>query len=302
METLFPAYRDIIPEFSLFQESLRRPFPIHLRINGLKVSPNGPVARLKARGYGLEKATVDADNLYFVRGGLSSPGNLTAYDLGHIHPQALTSCLAALALGPSRGSFILDMCAAPGGKTSHLAELNGNTGLIVANELHPSRQIPLGHTLNRLGVLNSILTGYQAQEFPLKSKYDFILADVPCSAEGKFRKLRADAVYRVTRGKRTLPDLQKKIILRGFDLLKDDGQMLYATCTYHPQENEAVVHHLLKRRPATLLPLNLETPHEPGILRWREETYDTQLERAARFYPHRVDSVGFFMAKIGKRA
>ncbi len=299
MKPIFELYREIIPEFFLFQESLREPQPTHLRVNGLKVEPELLARSLKEKGIRLERATEKDDYLYHGPG-LNSPGNLLEYFSGYIHPQALTSCLASFGLSPEVGSYVLDMCAAPGGKTSHLAQLMNNTGMIVANELYPSRHAGLGHTLDRLGVLNAVVTGYQAQEFPAKHRFDFILADVPCSGEGRFRESGRSVAYRETKAKTTLPDLQKKIILRGFDLLEADGVMLYATCTYNPEENESVVDFLLKNRDAKLLPIDVGFDYERGISEWRHEKYDEQLKSAARFYPHRLDSVGFFMARISK--
>jgi NOL1/NOP2/sun family putative RNA methylase len=298
-DNFFNCYREIIPEFSNFQESIKTPFPNHVRVNTLKARPDWLIESLQKKGIYLEKSFKKDGHLYHATG-LTSPGNLMAYFLGHIHPQALTSCLASIALSPRENSYILDMCAAPGGKTSHLSQLMNNTGLIAANELYPSRHIPLGHTLDRLGILNAVITGYQAQEFPLKQRFDYIMADVPCSGEGRFRKIKAGSAYRETSGKANLPELQKKIILRGFDLLKEKGEMIYATCTYNPEENESVVNFLLQRRDVALLPLNLGFDSETGILEWRNETYDKQLKRAVRFYPHRVNSVGFFMARIGR--
>jgi len=298
MEVPFECYQEFIPDFSLFQESLHRPLPTHLRINRSKTEPSLIVHSLEKKGFVLQRS-IEGDDTLYIAGGLDSPGNLLEYYLGYVHPQGLTSCLAGLVLCPEKESYVLDMCAAPGGKTSHLADLMNNTGLIIANELYPSRHIPLGHTLGRLGVLNVVITAYQAQEFPLKQRFDYILADVPCSGEGRFRKTKEKLVYRESRSKTRLPDLQKNIIIRGFDLLKKDGEMLYATCTYNPEENESVVDFLLRNRNARLLPLDIELDYEPGILEWRDETYDKQLKRAARFYPQRVDSVGFFMARIG---
>ena len=76
--------------------------------------------------------------------------------------------------------------------------------------------------------------------------------------------------------------------------------MLYSTCTYNPEENEGVVEYLLKNREATLLPIRLDLNCDPGLLEWNKETYDEQLQRAVRLYPHRINSVGFFMARIGR--
>jgi 16S rRNA C967 or C1407 C5-methylase (RsmB/RsmF family) len=155
--------------------------------------------------------------------------------------------------------------------------------------------------LYRLGVLNAAVTAYQAQEFPLKVRFDFVLADVPCSGEGRFRADKKGALPRQSQGRRRLPDLQKRIILRAFDLLDDNGVMLYSTCTYNPCENEAVVTDLLRKREAEILPIPVSWDHMPGLLEWKGTQYDKQMERAVRFYPHQVDSVGFFMARIGRR-
>ena len=299
MKTIFDCYHEIIPEFHLFQEWLHKPLPTYLRINRLKIEPWSLLQLFKKKGIRLERAIEQDDTLYHAPE-LNHPGKLLEYFLGYIHPQALTSCLASIALSPKEGSYILDMCASPGGKTSHLAQLMDNTGMIVANELYKSRHIPLGNTLARLGVLNTVVTDYQAQEFPLKQSFDYVLADVPCSGEGRFRKIKESSIYRETSEKQKLPDLQKKIILRGFDLLKEKGEMLYSTCTYNPEENESVVNFLLKKRGAKLLSIHLGLDCEPGISGWRDEEYDEQIKRTVRFYPHQVNSVGFFMARICK--
>jgi len=297
---IFNDYRKIIPEFDLFRETIHSPLPKHVRVNTLKTDVSSLIGSLEEKGVHLEKIFGEDDTLYLAPA-LKFPGNQIAYFLGHIHPQALTSCLASIVLSPKKNSYVLEMCAAPGGKTSHLAQLMDNTGLIVANELYPSRHIPLGHTLERLGVLNTTITGYQAQEFPLKQRFDYILADVPCSGEGGFRKTKENSQYTEVSEKQKLPDLQKKIILRGFDLLKEDGEMLYSTCTYNPEENESVVSFLLQNRDAVLIPLDANSEYEKGILEWKDEKYDTELRKTARFYPHRINSVGFFMARIGRR-
>jgi len=296
----FEIYKHIIPDFSLFQENLKNPFPVHLRMNRLLANPSKVVRALRKKGISLTRVSQEYDTLYTARA-LPHPGNLLEYFLGYIHPQAITSALAAMALWPRKHTLVLDMCAAPGGKSAHLADLMENTGCMVCNDLYATRQVSLGHTLSRLGVRNAVVTGYQAQEFPLRQQFDYILADVPCSCEGRFRKISENTQYREETGKSRLPDIQKKILLRGFDLLKENGEMLYATCTYNPAENESVVNFLLSHRDADLLPIDLGIVFEPGLREWNNETYDERLTRTARFYPHQIDSVGFFMARIGRK-
>ena len=299
MGPVFECYQEIIPEYTDFKDSLGKPFPVHFRINRLKAEPVRLVRELLKKGLKIRES-LRGNRDFFSIENLTTPGNLFEYFMGYIHPQALTSCLASLALGPLEDSYVLDMCASPGGKTAHMAELMNNSGLMVANELYTGRLVSLGNTIDRLGVLNTVITGYQAQQFPPKEPFDFILADVPCSGEGRFRKINDDSRYREDAKKKHLPELQKKIITKGFDLLKTGGEMLYSTCTYNPAENEEVVDFLLKTRDAKLLPINVGVHYEQGLEQWKDRKYDSRLILSARFYPHRIDSVGFFMARIGK--
>ena len=300
MIRLFDEYRDFIPDFDSFLESHTRPLPNHLRVNCLKTSPASLVEMLHEKGIPLRPVGV-GDNTVYEAPRTLFPGKLLEYFLGFIHPQALTSCLAALILAPGPNSFVLDLCAAPGGKTSHLAQLMGNTGIIVANELHRRRHAPLAHTLSRLGVLNAVLTAYAAQEFPLRERFDFIMADVPCSGEGRWRFSGGPRWTDAAKYRAGMVETQKRMILRGFDLLRKEGIMLYSTCTYSPAENERVVDFLLKNREAELLAFDHAPGMEPGISQWGKEKFDGRVQRAGRFYPHRLDSVGFFMARICKR-
>ncbi len=300
MTILFDRYREIIPDFSSFQERLRQPLPVHLRVNRLKIEPQRLVETLQVKGVYLQRVSDRYDTL-FLAPDLESPGKLLEYILGYVHTQALSSCLACMALCPRPGSYILDMCASPGGKTSHLAQLTENTGLIIANEPYPNRHFVLNHTLSRMGVLNTIATAYRAEHFPLKYRFDYILADVPCSGEGTFRMTHEHARYRDRKSKGRLPEQQKRILLRAFDLLKETGELIYSTCTYNPDENESVVDFLLNNRDAELLSVDLDMKHEPGLREWGKVAYDRAMHRAVRFYPHQLNSVGFFMARLGRR-
>lgn len=296
----FLTYREIIPDFPGFLDAVQKTLPMHLRVNRLKARPAMVVAELAEEGVHLVSSHPQDDTLYTAPD-LESPGNLLAYFLGHIHPQALTSCLAGRALAPVPEACVLDLCAAPGGKTAHMAQDMENRGVLVANDLHTGRHPALSHNLFRLGVLNTVVTAYQAQEFPRRERFHYVLADVPCSGEGRFRAATPRARLRGGPGKNRFPELQKRILVRGFDLLEEDGVLLYATCTYNPEENEAVVNHLLIQRDAEVLPLAPGLPCAPGLTMWKGERYDRRLERSVRFYPHEVDSVGFFMARLGRR-
>jgi NOL1/NOP2/sun family putative RNA methylase len=269
-------------------------------VNRIKIQPIDLIQMLRKKRVE-PTGSLNGDDGLLLAPSLKSPGNLMEYSLGYYHPQALTSCLASILLGVRPGALVLDLCASPGGKTSHLAQLMDNTGLIVANELYIRRHIPLSHTLGRLGVLNTVVTAYPAQEFPLRHRFDFILADVPCSGEGRFRRNTKTSFYEEKNARSRLYELQKRAILRSFDLLSDQGVMVYATCTYNPEENESIIDFLLSQRDAVVLPFDFGLQSEPGLAAWEKKVYDRGVQKAFRFYPHRVDSVGFFMARIGKR-
>ena len=300
MLPVFEEYQEFIPDFDSFLESHTKTLPNHFRVNRLKIDPDTLIRTLREKGISFKETRLGDDAFCEAPRSLST-GKWIEYFLGYLHPQALTSCLASLILAPRPNSYVLDLCAAPGGKTAHMAQGMNNTGLILANELHQRRHAPLVHTLSRLGVMNAIVTQYPAQEFPLRERFDFILADVPCSGEGRWRPLGQTDPKEGEKSRARMVEIQKKIILRAFDLLREEGVLLYSTCTYSPEENEGVLDFLLQNREAELLPIGDVAGVEPGVSEWKEENYDGQVRRAGRFYPHRIDSVGFFMARIGRR-
>jgi len=182
-----------------------------------------------------------------------------------------------------------------------MAQLMHNQGMIVANEPVRERLCMLESNLKRLGISNTVITRYLGQNFPLRCRFTRLLVDVPCSGEGNYRWDTQGRVRHARRAVRTpddLPRLQRQLLLRGFDLLEPGGHLLYATCTYNPAENEAVVQALLTQRPATLQPMTLPVPHSPGLQGWKDEPYDPSMSHCWRLYPHQTGSVGFFMASI----
>ncbi|MBW1980234.1 MAG: RsmB/NOP family class I SAM-dependent RNA methyltransferase [Deltaproteobacteria bacterium] len=296
---LFAAYQGIIPDYAAFCRRVCQPLPLYLRINTLKTTVGAARSRLEQRGVLLEPVAELA--FLFKAAGVEQPGHLFEFALGHIHSQTYTSALAAVVLEAAAGHVVLDLCASPGSKTTLLAQLMGNRGLIVANDKSTARLVALRSNLKRLGVANTITTRYGGQHFPGRCKFDRILVDVPCSAEGSLRLTSTGKLPRRQRRISRLPSLQKQLLVRAFDLLKPQGILLYSTCTYNPDENESVVQFLLENRPAVILPIRLAVPHAPGLSCWRALNYETSLKECWRFYPHQVDSVGFFMAKIAPR-
>ena len=297
-EQCFLSYREIIPDFTAFCKKLLDPLPVHLRINSLKGSVAEIHSRLERRG--LQLIPEEPFGIVLRVQNIKRSGHLPEYALGLVHSQALSSVMSGLALGPEPDEIVLDMCAAPGSKTTLLAQLMGNKGIIVANEKNTSRHLSLRANLKRLGVTNTLVVRYPGQHFPKRFGFDRVLVDVPCSAQGTLRTGPTGTIRHSPLTGKKLSTLQCELVLRAFDLLNPGGTLLYSTCTYKPDENESVIQFLLENRPAKIQPITLEMKHSPGLDRWQEMVYDSTIQRCWRIYPHQIDTVGFFLAKVGK--
>ena len=297
-EAYFAPFSQIIPDFVAFCRKLSGPLPVHLRMNTLKAPVSETRRRLEEQGALLVKE--DPFDFVYRAVNISQPGHLLEFSLGLLHSQALSSVLAAFVLGPEPDETVLDLCAAPGSKTSLLAQLMQNKGIIVANDRNPDRLIPLKANLKRLGVTNTVITRYPGQTFPKRFCFDRVLVDVPCSAEGTLRAGPSGTLRQSTQASKKLTRLQRDLLLMAFDLLKVGGTLVYSTCTYSPDENEGVVQFLLETRPAEIQPIAMDLPHSPGLQQWKETSYDPSIKYCWRIYPQQIDTVGFFMAKVGK--
>ncbi len=298
-ENLFEKYRNIIPDFEAFLERITKPLGNYIRVNGLRIGKEKLVSLLTSRGLKCRSSFL-ADHFIEIPEGVQ-PGILLEYHLGLFHPQTLTSAIPVMALNVKENDLVLDMCAAPGGKTSHLAELMKNTGLIVANDKNVSRLISLRANLKRLGVLNTAVTMNRGEQYPLETSFPRILLDVPCSSEGRYLiGENGKVLYRGRIGK-GLPQVQKQLMHRALKLLRPGGILVYSTCTYNPEENESVIQYALEKFEVKLEEINLDFPHELGLTEWEGRKYDDSIRKCWRIYPHRTNSVGFFVAKLVKK-
>jgi len=292
----FSRYSGLIPDYQDFLDSIKGPVPASIRVNTLTGSPEKIRSALLSQGLEVLPSPLGAE--FLVLPGLESPGRLLLYLTGHIYSQSLGSGIPALALAPEPGELVLDMCAAPGSKTTQMAAMMKNLGRIVANEPSIKRHPGLMANLHRMGVSNTVVTSYSGQDFPMRVRFQKILVDAPCSGEGNGRMDSQGCLVGTGPRRGNLQELQHRLLLKAFDLLEEGGVLVYSTCSYDPMENEAVVERLLQERRARLLPIQLNIPHEPGITHWEETQFSQELANAWRIYPHRLKTVGFFLAKI----
>jgi NOL1/NOP2/sun family putative RNA methylase len=210
--------------------------------------------------------------------------------------------LPAIVMEPKPDEKVLDMAAAPGSKTTQIAQMMENSGLIVANDLSMKRINSLIDNIERLGVANTVVTKYAGQKlgYLTPNYFDKVLLDTPCSLEGTIRNTPQVLIdWKETTIKR-LSKLQKGLINSAFKCLKKGGTLVYSTCTFAPEENEAVIDYLLKKNPdAVCEPIKtngLKT--RPAVLNWGENNFNENIKNALRIYPQDNDTEGFFVAKI----
>jgi NOL1/NOP2/sun family putative RNA methylase len=232
-------------------------------------------------------------------------GNHITHNLGMIYIQEIASMIPVVVLDPKPDEVVLDLCAAPGSKTTQIAQSMENSGLLVANEINRKRAQGLIHNIKRCGLLNEaviILRGQRIDKI-LPDYFDRILIDAPCSAEGTIRKSKAVLYHWGLKNIQRMAKIQKGLIVSGFRALQPGGTMVYSTCTLAPEENEGVVAYLLDRFPeAEIMPITIPNfKIRPGIIKWQGETFDKRLKSCARILPQDNDTAPFFIARIIKR-
>jgi len=211
--------------------------------------------------------------------------------------------IPAMLLDARPGERILDLCAAPGGKTAQMAVATGCDGTIVANDVRVDRVRALRSNCERLGLTNVAMTVQDGTGFPLESgPFDAILLDVPCSCEGNVRQgfgARYETPGRFLTGR---SGLQATLLGRAWKMLAPGGRLVYATCTFAPEENEMVLDYSL-REDAAIEPIAVEgLAASAGVTEWRGEALREDCRNVARFWPHLNDTGGFTVAVVHKAA
>ncbi|RDI70385.1 RsmB/NOP family class I SAM-dependent RNA methyltransferase [Halopelagius longus] len=302
-------YAPLVDDEEAFLAACERPLPSVVRVNTIETTVERARAALDAEGVAYEPTDWHPGILKLDERG---PGTSWPYFHGWLHGQEEVSSLPAIALDPQPGDVVWDACAAPGSKTTQLAALMDDEGTLVGNDNNLGRLSALRHNAERLGVSNLVVTNQDARNFSLKpfgegtddpaafEEFDKALVDAPCSCEGTIRK-NPDALDKWTMDHvHSVAGIQKGILRRAVQATREGGTVVYSTCTFAPEENEAVLDHVLDEEACELVewdaPDGFETA--PGVTEWDEEEYDPSVELAHRVYPHHNDTGGFFCAKL----
>ncbi|MGG3885155.1 RsmF rRNA methyltransferase first C-terminal domain-containing protein [Brevibacillus panacihumi] len=230
------------------------------------------------------------------------PGKHPYHACGLYYLQEPSAMSPAEALGAQPGERILDLCAAPGGKSTQLAAALRGEGLLIANEIHPQRARILAENLERCAVRNAVVTNETPERLQERFPqfFDRILVDAPCSGEGMFRKL-PEAITDWSEEKvAECHRMQIDILDAAAGMLKPGGTLVYSTCTFAPLENEQSITSFLARHPEFSL---IALPHHecfaPGNPEWAEPSL-ADLQMTARLWPHKLEGEGHFLAKLKK--
>lgn len=250
-----------------------------LRFNTLKVqSPEERMRILKTLKISSDKKVSWANEAYYFDENVR-PGKHPYHEMGLYYIQEPSAMSAAALLAPKPGMRVLDLCAAPGGKSTQLATYLGDSGLLVSNEINTQRSRILSQNIERMGIKNAIVTNEDsfvlASHFP--GFFNAIQVDAPCSGEGMFRKLLEAIEQWSMENVAICAERQKEILDNAAVMLKPGGTIVYSTCTFSKEENEDVIEYFLERHP------------------------DFTLEEMERFWPHKVDGEGHFVAKLVRR-
>jgi NOL1/NOP2/sun family putative RNA methylase len=290
-------YRSFIPEWPAFLEAANRPEPTVFRVRTGRVSEADLLARLGAQGFET-RALEGQPGLHQVEREPRPVSMTLEHWNGLLYVQQASTGVAAPALDPEPGQRVLDLCAAPGGKTTHLADLMRDRGCLVAAEISESRIRGLLGNVYRLAHTNVLVVAADGRELPERALFDRVLVDAPCSGEGTLRRRAGSPPDQSSSFLGYVTRAQTALLEKAVRLTRPGGVILYVTCTFAPDENEAVVSDALERLPVELEPLDLAVPHARGLTTFDGVRFDSRLEGAARIYPHHFDSGGLFLCRL----
>ncbi|GFG21227.1 putative ribosomal RNA methyltransferase nop2 [Aspergillus udagawae] len=304
-EKLFNLFTPM--EAFAFFEANETPRPVVIRTNTLRTNRRSLAQALINRGVVLEPVGKWSKVGLQVFESAVPLGATPEYLAGHYILQAASSFLPVMALAPQPNERVLDMAAAPGGKTTYISALMRNTGCVIANDASKPRAKGLIGNIHRLGCKNTIVTNLDARTaFPKAlGGFDRVLLDAPCTGTGVIAKDPSVKTSKNERDFLAIPHMQRNLLLAAIDSVdhasKTGGYIVYSTCSVTVEENEAVVQYVLRKRPnVKLVDTGLGDFGSPGFTSYMGKKFDPKMTLTRRYFPHRENVDGFFVCKLKK--
>ena len=304
---LFPVFLERLKaivgdeRYGQIVQSFTCPDVLSVRVNTLKTTRLEILTKLKEQNIVFREVPWLAEALILEDITREELGRMDLINDGSLYRQSLSSMLPTLGLAPRPGERVLDMCAAPGSKTTQMAALMRNEGEIVAVEAIRGRFYKLKSVLAQCGATNVATKLTDARRFRSPQFFDRILVDAPCSSEGRFKMSDPDTyAYWSPRKIREMVRKQRGLLMHASRLLKPGGTLVYATCTFAPEENEGVVDWLLRKTEGrlSLEPVHFTgIPSYPALAGWLEKNFDSRVKNCFRVFPDLVME-GFFIARF----
>lgn len=296
---LFP-----LNEFLEFLEASEVQRPLTIRTNSLKTRRRDLAQALINRGVNLDPIGKWSKVGLVIYSSQVPMGATPEYLAGHYIIQGASSLLPVMALAPQPNERILDMCAAPGGKASHIAAIMKNTGVVFVNDVNKDRVKAVVGNFHRLGIVNSVISTVDGRKFPsIITGFDRILLDAPCTGTGVVAKDQSVKTSKDEQDIQRCYTLQRELLLAAIDCVNakstTGGYIVYSTCSILPEENECVIDYALKKRNVKLVNTGLEFGTE-GFTSYRQHRFHPTMKLTKRFYPHTHNMDGFFVAKLKK--
>jgi NOL1/NOP2/sun family putative RNA methylase len=266
-----------------------------IRINGTKIDEKKLVKRLEKERIRLTKIPF-LDHGYYAEAPFSI-GSTPEYLFGYYYIQEAAAQIPVQILDPDEKDLVLDLAAAPGGKTTQIAQCMKNKGAIVAVDNRKDRLHALRNNLERLGITNTLVYDIDGRRIKeLKMEFDKILLDAPCS--GNFITDPTWFNKRSINGFKERSALQKEMLRAAVSVLKKNGTLVYSTCSMEPEENELVIDWALQSLPIKLE--EVKTIGDPGLTTVFAKMLDPDVAKCRRLWPNKTNTQGFFIAKMIK--
>lgn len=301
-EFLMDCVLDMFPPQEAFEflEAMEKTRPTTIRTNTIKAKRRDLVQTLIKRGMNIEPLEKWSKvGLQIFETSVPIAGTIE-YLAGHYMLQSAVSFLPVMALAPQENERVLDMSAAPGGKTTYIAQLMKNTGVLFANDVSEARIKSLNANIQRLGVTNCIVTNYDGVGFDRVMKnFDRILLDAPCTGAGIISRDKSIKTSKQSIDVQQSAQQQRKLLASALDCCKVGGYVVYSTCSFLVEEDEAVVDYALRSRHCEVVEMGLPFGR-PGFVKYRHARYHPSIAMSRRYFPHVHNMDGFFVCKLKK--